>query len=236
MPTTLHHVKFGSKSIQYNLSFSSRKTLGIKVMPDGIVNVIAPFGANALDIIQKVKSKAHWILKQQAFFNIYKPHTPKRKFLNGETHMYLGRQYKLQIIEDNFDAIKIYRGALIITSKNPNPAYLAKILNNWYKLKASSLFDEILISSLDIFKKYNLEKPILHIRNMEKRWGSCTHSGKIILNTELIKAPKGSIEYVIIHELCHLVYRNHNKDFYDLQDKLYPNWEGWKEKLERALS
>lgn len=236
MLNTINHINYGSKSIPYNLSFTTRKTLGIKVMPDGTVNIIAPIGANMSDITQKAKSKAYWILKQREFFGMYKPNTPKRKFVNGETHLYLGRQYKLQIIKRGADGIKIYRGALTITAKYINPGYLEKILNDWYKTKATVLFDEILTIALEVFKKYKIGKPTLHIRQMEKRWGSCTRLGKIILNTELIKAPKGSIEYVIIHELCHLVHYNHNKDFYALQKKLYPQWEKWKEKLEQALA
>ena len=236
MLNTINHIKYGSKSIPYNLSFTIRKTLGIKVMPDGTVNIIAPIGASMLDITQKAKSKAYWILKQRAFFGMYKPNTPKRKFVNGETHLYLGRQYKLQIFKGDSDGIKIYRGALIITAKYINPGYLEKILSDWHKIKATVFFGEILTISLEIFNKYKIGKPILRVRQMEKRWGSCTKLGKIILNTELIKAPKGSIEYVIIHELCHLVHYNHNKDFYALQNKLYPQWEKWKEKLEQALA
>jgi predicted metal-dependent hydrolase len=235
LPNT-NHIKYGSKSIEYNLSFTTRKTLGIKVMPDGNVKVIAPIGADIIDINQRVKSKAYWILKQQAFFGLYKPNTPKRKFVNGETHLYLGRQYKLQIVKADVDSVKIYRGSIVISAKEITPICLEKILNNWYKSKATILFDELLTTSLEVFKKYKIEKPALYIRQMEKRWGSCTKTGKIILNTQLIKAPKGSIEYVVIHELCHLVHRNHNKDFYALQNKLFPNWEKWKEKLEHALS
>ena len=91
------------------------------------------------------------------------------------------------------------------------------------------------IGLLPLFKKYEIIKPELHIRSMEKRWGSCTPNGKIILNPELIKAPKGSIEYVIIHELCHLVHHNHTKSFYDLQEFMMPDWKKWKEKLEHSL-
>ena len=116
------------------------------------------------------------------------------------------------------------------------PEYLEKKLNEWYKEKAIFHFEELLDSSLEKFNKYKIEKPILDIRLMQKRWGSCTKSGKIILNTELIKAPKGSIEYVVIHELCHLVHHNHNKEFYDLQNRLSPDWKKWKEKLEQTLS
>jgi predicted metal-dependent hydrolase len=71
---------------------------------------------------------------------------------------------------------------------------------------------------------------------MHKRWGSCTKAGKIILNTELIKAPKANNECVAIQELCHLAHHNHTKEFYALQNKLSPKWEKWKEKLEQALS
>ena len=233
---SVQQVDHGSKSIEYKLSFADRKTLGIKVLPDGLVSVIAPIDANLIDINNKIKLKANWILKQQAFFCSYKPNTPTRKFVNGETHLYLGKQYKLQIIEDTINEIKIYRGAMIIKSKKTNPEYLEKKLNEWYKEKAILYFEELLNSSLEKFNKFKIEKPILEIRLMQKRWGSCTKSGKIILNTELIKAPKGSIGYVIIHELCHLIHHNHNKDFYNLQNRLSPDWEKWKEKLEQTLS
>lgn len=235
----LHSIQtldYGSKRIEYNLSFATRKSLGIKVLPDGLVKVIAPNDTSIIEINKKVKSKANWILKQQAFFCSYKPHTPPRKYVNGETHLYLGRQYKLQIIDDTINEIKIYRGAMIIKTKKSNPEYLEKKLNEWYKEKATLHFDEILNSSLLKFNKYKLGKPLVDIRLMQKRWGSCTKSGKIILNTELIKAPKGSIEYVVIHELCHLIHYNHNKAFYDLQNSLSPNWGKWKEKLEYVLS
>ena len=233
---SIQQVNYGSKNIEYNLSFATRKSLGIKVLPDGLVSVIAPNDTSIIDINKKVKLKANWILKQQAFFCSYKPNTPERKYVNGETHLYLGRQYKLQIIEDTINEIKIYNGAMIMKTKKTIPAYLEKKLNEWYKEKAIFHFEELLNSSLEKFNKYKVEKPVLDIRLMQKRWGSCTKSGKIILNTELIKAPKGSIEYVVIHELCHLVHHNHNKDFYDLQNRLSPNWEKWKEKLEHALS
>ena len=70
---------------------------------------------------------------------------------------------------------------------------------------------------------------------MNNRWGSCTNNGKMILNTELIKAPRPCIEYVIKHELCHLVYRNHTKAFYELLSNEMPEWEKWKNKLEQIM-
>ena len=89
---------------------------------------------------------------------------------------------------------------------------------------------------LEKFQRFNIQSPEIVVRTMSKRWGSCTPAGKIILNTELIKAPKGSIEYVIIHELCHLVHHNHTKSFYDLQTTLLPDWQKWKNRLEYCLA
>lgn len=236
MLTTIQQINYGSKRIEYTLSFATRKSLGIKVKPNGLVSVTAPTDANISDINKKVKSKANWILKQQAFFCSYKPFTPQRKYVNGETHLYLGRQYKLQIIEDTINEIKLYRGAMIMKTKKNNPEYLEKNLNDWYKLKAEEVFVEVLEKCKTLHKEFPIRNSQLVIRSLKMRWGSCTTSGKIILNTELIKAPKGSIEYVIIHELCHLIHHNHNKEFYDLQNRLSPNWEKWKEKLEHSLS
>jgi predicted metal-dependent hydrolase len=87
-----------------------------------------------------------------------------------------------------------------------------------------SLFSELLDEVLPKFSRYKINKPSLSIRYMSKRWGSCTPSGKIILKAELIKAPKGSIEYVIVHELCHLVHRNHTTAFQNLESRLLPEW------------
>ena len=89
---------------------------------------------------------------------------------------------------------------------------------------------------IDKFKKYKVEPSSIVIRDMPTRWGSCTAKGKIILNPELIKAPKGCIEYVIIHELCHLIHHDHTQKFLDLQTKEMPYWEKWKIKLEKLLA
>jgi predicted metal-dependent hydrolase len=107
------YIKYGSKNITFYLSYSIRKTLRIVVLPSGEVLVMAPMQAEITEINEKVKSKASWIIKQQAFFGKYKPNTPPRKFVNGETHLYLGRQYKLQIEKSEIDEVKIKRGELI---------------------------------------------------------------------------------------------------------------------------
>lgn len=85
------------------------------------------------------------------------------------------------------------------------------------------------------FKPYNIGIPPLSIQRLKNRWGSCTPKGRIILNPEIIKAPSRCIDYVVIHELCHLVHHNHGKQFYQIQSKIMPDWERWKERLEKVM-
>lgn len=231
-----HQLKFGSRLIDFTLHYQERKSLRIIVNPEGTVEVLAPIAAKEVDVIKRVRQKAPWILKQIDYFNSYKPTTPPRRFINGETHLYLGRQYRLKIVPDEKSIIKAYRGQLWMHTVNNKPEALKEQLNKWYKERAKEVFNELLKEALPKFKQYRIAMPTLTIRLMSKRWGSCTPKGKIILNTELIKAPKGSIEYVIIHELCHLVHLNHTRAFQNLQNKMMPNWEKWKNRLEYGLA
>ncbi|KHJ36705.1 hypothetical protein PBAC_31310 [Pedobacter glucosidilyticus] len=129
--------------------------------------------------------------------------------------------------------MEIYRGRLIVFKKDN--ASVENILADWYREKAAVDFQDILEKVLVLFRKYKIDSPVLQIRYMPTRWGSCTSKGKVILNPDLIKASKGSIEYVIIHELCHLVHHNHTKAFYNLQESIMPDWKKWKERLETSL-
>ncbi len=112
---------------------------------------------------------------------------------------------------------------------------IEKLLNDWYKTKAIHHFTKFFEANLFIAKQLYEGKPILKYRWMQKRWGSCDKNGQIHLNLELIKAPKKCIEYVIIHEICHLAHLNHSMAFYQLLDKNYPDWRATKDRLERMM-
>ena len=236
MKATENILHYGTREIRYNLVFTERKTLGIKVFPDLSVKVTAPLGSKMSDIEEKLKLKSKWILKQQDQFETYRPGITERKYLNGETHLYLGRQYLLQVEKAESPSVKLYRGKMLVYKKDTDPKAVEKIIKIWYRQKANQIFDQALTEKLNLFTQYHITKPHMVIKWMEKRWGSCTRNGKITLNTELVKAPKACIEYVMVHELCHLVIRNHTKDFYDLQAKIFPDWQKWKEKLEKILA
>jgi len=227
-------IQFGSKQIYFQLEYSSRKSLGITVKPDLSVLVKAPVDTSLEKVKEKLRKKAPWIIRQQSFFLYFHPKTPARKYISGETHLYLGRQYRLKIIQNNFESVKLKGKYIEATVTEKTRA--KQLVGEWYLQNAKLKLRAIAQPLIDSFKKYNIEPSSIVLRDMPTRWGSCTPKGKIILNPELIKAPKGCIEYVIIHELCHLVHHDHTQKFIDLQTKEMKDWEKWKIKLEKLLA
>ncbi|WP_439489180.1 M48 family metallopeptidase [Algoriphagus sp.] len=226
--------QFGSREIEYEINFSDRKTLGITVTPDSEVLVKAPISVNREKIQEVLKKRAAWILKQQSFFLSFQPRLTERRYISGETHLYLGRQYRLMVVKTNQDSVKLLHGELRVESTDPGKA--KSLLKEWYLKQARKKFQVLASELIQKFKHEGVVPESLVIRDMALRWGSCTPKGKIILNPELIKAPKGCIEYVIVHELCHLVHRDHSSAFFRLQSRYLPDWEKWKEKLERMMA
>ncbi|MDP2364062.1 MAG: SprT family zinc-dependent metalloprotease [Ignavibacteria bacterium] len=227
-------IQFGSKQIHFLLEYSNRKSLGITVKPDFNVLVKAPSGTSLDKVKEILKKKAPWIIKQQSYFLSFHPKTPPRKFISGETHLYLGRQYRLKIQKRKIEVVKL-RGKYIEVATS-DKSRVKVLVKEWYLKNARMKFEIIANPLIDKFKKYKVEPSSIVIREMPKRWGSCTAKGKVILNPELIKAPNACIEYVIVHELCHLIYHDHTQKFIDLQTKEMPDWEKWKNKLELILS
>ncbi len=227
-------IQFGSKQIDFCLEFSNRKSLGITVTPDLNVLVKAPVDTSLEKVKEKLRKKAPWIIRQQSFFLSFHPKTPARKFIGGETHLYLGRQYRLKILPSKTESVKL-KGQFIEVA-TIDKARAKQLVNEWYLQNAKIKLQSIAQQLIDKFKKHKVEPSSIILRAMPTRWGSCTPKGKIILNPELIKAPKGCIEYVIIHELCHLIHHDHTQKFIDLQTKEMSDWEKWKMKLEKLLA
>ena len=223
-------------STHYELYYTDRKTLGIKVYPDTSVKVFAPIDTDLPIIEQHLKAKRKWIEKQQRSFRSYLPATPARQYIGGESFLYLGKQYMLKIEPSTVEEVKLYQGRLVVKTLNPEATHIKKLLQQWYIVRATILFNKLFEEQFCLFKKFTLEKPILQIKKMEKRWGSCTPQQKIILNPELIKAPVACINYVILHELCHLVHHNHSKAFYQLLENFMPDWQKYKQLLETKMA
>ena len=227
-------IQFGSRQIDFHLEYSGRKTLGITVTPDLFVLVKAPVGTPLEKVKEKLSRKVPWIIRQQSFFLTFHPKTPARKFIGGETHLYLGRQYRMKIVQSKIESVKL-KGKFIEVATT-DKSRVKHLINEWYLRNAKTKFKSIAQQLIEQFNKHNIEPSSIVLRDMPTRWGSCTPKGKIILNPELIKAPKGCIEYVIIHELCHLVHHDHTQKFIDLQTKEMQDWEKWKMKLEKLLA
>ena len=139
----------------------------------------------------------------------------------------------LRVEEGREDKVNYQSNIIEITCKQKKDA--ARVLQKWYLLRAEIKFAEYAKPIIKQFSAYGVTPQSLNIKKMEKRWGFCTSNGHIYLNPRLICAPRACIEYVITHELCHLVYRKHNPDFYALLSKEMPHWERWKNKLERIM-
>jgi len=230
-------ITYGSTTIEFELLYTNRKTLGITVNPDLSVQVKAPMDSSRERIFQKVEKRASWIMEQKRYFLAFEPRNIEYLYKSGETHYYLGRQYRLKIAEGKAEEV-FYKGAhLRIETKDKSPENVKKLLEEWYRKRAKIKFAEYAEPFIQRFKtEYDVEPKNLYIQQMKYRWGSCTAKGNIILNPELVKAPKPCIEYVIIHELCHLIHRNHTKAFFALQQREMPDWQKWKMKLERFMA
>lgn len=227
-------IQFGSKHIQCVIERSQRKTLGISVLPDLNVVVRAPLEASVERIREKLLKRAPWIIKQQSYFLSFQPKTPPRRFVDGETHLYLGNQYRLKIEYGEPETVKLKGAFLTVITSQKSRA--KKLVTQWYSQNAETKLLSIAKPLIKSFEKNNVAPSAIVIRSMNLRWGSCTANGKIMLNPELIKAPKACIEYVIIHELCHLIHHGHTQKFLDLQSREMPDWAKWKDKLEKLLA
>lgn len=230
-----HVLQFGSERIFYELFFVERKTLGITVRADKSVVVKAPLGSPMDKVQSKILKKAPWILKQKDYFLSFEPRTPERRYISGETHLYLGRQYQLKVILGVQQEKVRYTGRYLEIHTFGKDR-TEQLLRDWYRGKAQIWFHKLAEPLIFRFRKYGVVPQSLEIKAMKYRWGSCSNQGKVLLNPELVKAPRACIEYVIIHELCHLVHRDHTRAFFDLQTKEMPDWEKWKNKLENILA
>jgi predicted metal-dependent hydrolase len=224
---------FGSNEIVFRVKFANRKTLGIKVYPSGNVEVLAPIDTTIAAIEQRVYRRVQGILRQQNYFKELGERSPDKRFISGESHYYLGRQFLLRVEESKPNSVR-HKGRYFEVICTPK-SKAKELMKEWYRIHAKCKFAEYAEPIIARFEKYGVTPTSLHIQEMENRWGSCTPKGKIILNTRLIMAPQPCIEYVITHELCHLLHPDHTKAFWDLLQKEMPDWERWKNKLERFM-
>ncbi|MBO2009621.1 M48 family metallopeptidase [Hymenobacter negativus] len=224
---------YKNQSLHYTLVFRSRRTIGFAVRPDGSVHISAPAGTSPEWVAQQVLKKADWILKhQEAFANRPAP-APSRHFEAGSLHYYQGQPYRLRFAEARRPAVLVDGDELVMATPTPlTPAQTEALLHAWYVRQAKPLFAQSLERVWPRFAEFNLVRPTLFVRQMRSRWGSCTpRTARIRLSPELVHARPECLDYVLLHECCHLLVGDHSKAFYDLQTRLLPDWERWKAEL-----
>ncbi len=228
-----HQIQFGTQTLEYKLEQMPRKTLAISVHPDLSVIVKAPIDTSLEEINERVTKRAKWILNQQRRFEIFLPDVPPRKYISGESHRFLGRQYRLKVIRSDIEQIKLTRQFLEVYNPDRSPSHVRELVEVWYRKQADKIFEERLAACYPKLSRENIPYPKIAIRRMQSSWGSCSAKGTVSLNIKLIQVPKEYIDYVIIHELCHLKYLHHEPEFYYLLSRIMPDWNRKKDKLDR---
>ena len=233
-----HSLAYGSQTIDYTLLRRPRRTLEIAVEPDTSVVVVAPLDADLAAIEQRLHKRAAWVLKQQRYFAQFLPRTPERRYASGETHLYLGRQYRLKVVPHVQAGVKLTRGFIVVQSHRPGRTDVTQdLVDAWYRDRARIKFAERIDANLTRFPDPDSVRPRgLIVRQIRLRWGSMSPAGRLLLNRRLIEAPVDAIDYVITHELCHIPQPHHGPAFFDLLARVMPDWERRKERLERALA
>ncbi len=232
---THYHLDHGTTAVSYELIFSRRKTLGITVYPDGRVVVRAPLAASEAEVQELVRKKAGWIVKKRQMFEAYPPPPPPRRYVSGESHLYLGRGYRLTVVQDSRPGVMLAGDRFLLQVRDSGDlAAKQKLLTEWYRARAREVFAERLDACHVVAARHDIPYPTMKIRLMKKRWGSCSSKGNINLNLRLIQTPQPCIDYVIFHELAHLRVLNHSAAFYALLARMLPDWRERREALNKV--
>jgi len=205
----------------------------IKVHPDCRVVVSAPQDTDDQQVLNAVEKRGRWIYQQLRDFRKQLEYITPRQYISGESHYYLGKQYMLTVIvaPSGAQGVKMLRGKLEVTLRHKSAEKVLQLLTDWYKARAREVFAKRLSAMLEQALWVSASPP-LRILTMQTQWGSCSPNGRVTLNPNLVKAPRECIDYVILHELCHLAEHNHSERFYRLMGQVMPDWEKTKKRLD----
>lgn len=201
--------------------------------PDLSVQAVIPDGTSDVDLDKALRQKTRWIWQKLRDFRAVQEHATPRTYASGESHFYLGRRHLLKVYHqpDAPETVRMLRGRLEVSVQERNALRIQKLLELWYFTRAQEVFrnrlDALLPTTLWV-----RTPPVLKLQVMQTQWGNCSPGGTITLNPHLIKAPRDCIDYVILHELCHLKEHNHGPAFWGLMERVMPDWERHKARLD----
>lgn len=217
------------ENIAVTVNRKNIKNMYIRIQPpDGNVKVSAPLFVSDEEIIAFVKSKREWILKKQKYILENDIKAPL-KYVNGEKHYLWGKEHTLQLISNhNVKNVLVNENTIYLPiPKRSTIEKRKKILDEFYRQELKRAIPEALDKCSRIVGR---TPKSITVRKM-KNWGNCKQDGRITLNLNLAKKDKECLEYVMIHELCHLIEFNHGKNFKKLMDKFCPDWKIIKKRL-----
>ena len=213
--------------IEYQIKYSNRKTLNISVERDRSIVVRAPHYLTADKIDKIVQSKRQWIKEKLNHAQKYPIVTESKEFVSGETLMYLGKNYQLLVVDEEIEGIVFDQRFKISKANQPKANELFK---KWY-LKQALIKIEPLATKYA--RSLGVEYNQFKTSEMKYRWGSCTPANNIIFNWRIIKAPMYVLEYLVAHELVHLIENNHTPRFWNILSIQVPNYERAKNWLKK---
>ncbi|SEW18628.1 M48 family metallopeptidase [[Clostridium] fimetarium] len=235
--------QYNTSKIEYNLIKSKRKTISISVDSKGNVLVKAPLRLSDEKVLELIKNKSSWIEEKLLLVQDTIGQQQERQYKNGETFYYLGNEYVLKIIEDTVKkrlSVNIYDDKLVVTIPTSKADFIHEGIGNetiiklaiikWYKQMAKVKILERVNSYENLFAKKR--GPVI-VKEQKKRWGSCSQDGTLRFNWRIIMAPEYIIDYIVVHELCHLKYMNHAREFWNLVESILPDYKIRKEWLKK---
>lgn len=217
-------VQFGDTELSYRVKFSARrKTVSIAVEPTGDIVLTAPDGVEDDRLNAVVKRRAPWILRQ---LSELQPPPPAREFVSGESFSYLGRQFRLFVVEGALQP-KLKGGWLVVPiaanlTREQRPEAVRAAMIGWYQARAAARLPE----RVERWKAAAGGAPIgeLILTEPRRRWGSCDVKGNLRFNWRLIQAPLAAVDYVVAHELVHLQHRDHSPAFWSALQAVQPDY------------
>jgi len=233
-PGTIYSVRYGDQCLEF--SWRPRALAGSKarihVYPNGQVEVETPVSACLTDAKKALLKRARWVTRHLREIEERNAAVLERQYVSGETVFYMGRRYTLKVIRSDAEQhVKMLRGQLRVTTHDTGPLAVKALLVGWYRGRAEEVFARRL-SSVSAPLSWVDKTPPWAMREMKTQWGSCSPRGTILLNPHLVKTPTRCMDYVILHELCHLKEHNHSNEFYRLLKRNMPDWEDVKARLD----
>jgi predicted metal-dependent hydrolase len=225
-----------NKIIDYKVVYSRRRSIGISVGPDSGVIVRAPYRTSMKSIESLVHSKSGWIRKHLQNYNSSVRINNNKIYSDGAIALLHGREHSIRLIESNKYYVKLTGEVIEIGLKNISENAIAgAMLEKWFRVIAEGIFRKKFEDILIRFKDYRFSPSEFSVKALKRRWGSCSSKGKITISSELVKLDEIYLEYVILHELCHLRHHNHGKEFYMLLSEVFPEWKQRRSELKKYI-